>query len=145
MPNHVWNIIHLRQQRRRDMTTVSTSIEPLTDAEAFFYKHAGWSYDPARQTPDEGRRECARTLARAEVEAQARGWSVEWSPDTDAIWDDDVERETTDYDQYLATLYDDEGCYLTGIGSVDFGPTDCPEDEPYARVVAAELASEYLP
>ena len=37
---------------------------PNLDAD-FFYEHAGWSYDPLAETPEEGRRRNSETLARA--------------------------------------------------------------------------------
>jgi hypothetical protein len=61
------------------------------NAKAFFYKHAGYGYNPATETPEEGRLRCATELAEAESVAKARGWQVVWSDDfSDA--DDDYRR-----------------------------------------------------
>lgn len=110
----------------------------------FFFENAGWSHDPARETPEEGQRRHARLLADAERKAEILGWSVEWEVDPDPMWDDDVERETTDYEQWVCVLRNAEGDALEALGSIDLGPNVEPYDAPYARVVAAELALEAL-
>jgi hypothetical protein len=107
------------------------------DALGFFYEHAGWSYDPATETSDEGRWRGAEVLARAEREARARGWSVEWEydPDPDPV---------TDYPQYRVALVNDEREILASIGSVDLGPDGGPDAHPYVRVLGAELAWDVI-
>ena len=40
----------------------------MTPAE-FFFTHAGYSYDPKTETPEQGRAKCAQRLAEAEEEA----------------------------------------------------------------------------
>ncbi|MDE2097386.1 MAG: hypothetical protein KGL39_09095 [Patescibacteria group bacterium] len=47
-----------------------------SSAEAFFLEHAGYSYDPAVETKEQGRKRCARDLARAERYGRAQGWSL---------------------------------------------------------------------
>ena len=54
---------------------------PRAKAVAFFHKHAGYSWDPKKETHEQGRRRCARELADAEQTAAARGWRVEWEHD----------------------------------------------------------------
>lgn len=110
----------------------------------FFMEHGGLAYHPGRETAEVGRIRTALALADAEAHAEREGWEVQWDVDPDAMWDDDVERETTDYYQYQATLTTSDLAVLGSLGSVDFGPNDHPETEPYARVVAAELASEAM-
>ena len=34
----------------------------MTKQEQFFYDHAGWSYDPKTETPEQGRERCAKDL-----------------------------------------------------------------------------------
>lgn len=114
----------------------------LTDHEYFFYLHAGYSYDPKTETAEEGRVRCARDLAAAETRLKDGPYftTVE---DDDLPWDGD---EPYDGPIYVVTLYryaayhgDDEI-----IGSL--GGVDCESvDDPYIRVVAAELALEHIP
>lgn len=110
-----------------------------SSAVRFFFKHAGWSYDHKTETSIGGRWRCARLLAAAEKEAQARGWTYIWV-------DDSASRETLSCDCgceppdemlgcVLRTAHDKHAASLWGIGD----PT--PE---YRRVVEAELAAEHL-
>ena len=97
----------------------------MTPAELFFFEHAGYSYDPKTETPEQGRTRCALRLAEAEAEADRRGWWVEW------IADDAEEGEP----RWCALLRDSSSRVLDALGGIDV----C--DGPYARVVAAELAA----
>lgn len=121
-----------------------TTMSNYDDAVAFFYEHAGYSYDPETETPEQGRQRSAELLAAAERDAVKRGYEIVWAVDDDPIWDDDVQRETTDYDQYVCSVYDADGVVLASLGSVDFGPGVTPESAPYGRVVAAEVALEAM-
>ena len=47
----------------------------------FFYEHAGYSYDPKCETQNQGRRRCARGLAKAEAKASKLGFTFEWDYD----------------------------------------------------------------
>ena len=117
----------------------------LDEREAFFYEHAGYSYRPGFETPEEGRKRCAHALAMAEITGEAFGWEVRWEVEPDPMWDDDVEREHTDYDQWWAVLEDEDGEHLGSLGCIDLGPSgypDGPGADPYARVIAAELMLE---
>lgn len=100
----------------------------LTTAEQFFYDHAGWSYDPVRESPEQGRRWWAKRLAKAEKEIrELKGFlGYGWEPDPDG------DRE----DCFICILY--VGQYWNGTGMVD-NPTLA-----HKRVVEAELADEYL-
>lgn len=63
-------------------------VSPVADepeAVQFFHKHAGWSYDPKRETRDEGRLRCARELAEAERRAGELGLTVEWDLDLENL------------------------------------------------------------
>lgn len=109
----------------------------MTKAEKFFYKNAGFSYDPKRQTPEQGQRETAARLAHAEATAKANGWYTEWEDDPHGGMYID---EDDDPDQrfYSAVLYDEDGKMLANLGGID------TDDMPYRRVVEAELALEAL-
>jgi len=108
----------------------------LTDAEQFFYDHAGWSYDPAAETPDHGRARCAIELADAErLLNRDNDAEVTWEED-DTPWDG---CEPYDGPMFGAVLR--KGSEVMGsLWSIAMESTD----EPYARIVAAELAQEYL-
>lgn len=108
----------------------------LTGAEAFFYTHAGYSYDPKKESKDAGRRRTARELAAAEREALERGWFVEWDTDRDVF-----EEELDEYDAKtaeIAVLRTEDGKVLESLGGI-FDP-----DQATRRVVSAELALEAL-
>lgn len=55
----------------------ATAPADLTPAERFMWEHAGWSYDPKRETSEEGRVRCARELAAAEQALKDAGWEYE--------------------------------------------------------------------
>lgn len=108
-----------------------------TLAESFFYQHAGYSYDPKTETKRQGRIRCAKDYARAEAYAKAAGWRVHWE-DEQEPWDGDIPEP--DY-LFCGLLYNAEGDILASLGMI--GVND-PND-PYLRVVAAELALEAIP
>ncbi len=99
-------------------------------ATQFFYKWAGWSYNPATETARQGRWRCAKRLAQAEAWAEEQGITYEWMPD-DLPWDGDGPAP----DEMLGCVatHGDETASLWGIGD--------PSPE-YRRVVEAELACE---
>ena len=113
---------------------------PANSREMFFFEHAGWSYQPATETPNQGRMRCARDLALAERTAKSRGWQVRWTDD----WSLDHQREFDCYEDgdpetcEMAALYDEEGTVLASLGCID-GATD-----EYRRVIEAELADEAM-
>lgn len=124
----------------------SNATVTLTDAEQFFYDHAGWGYDPATETPEHGRARGAMHLADAEKHAARKLWSVEWEIDPDADTEPTDSYFVSGNPQWCATLYDEGGNVLASLCGIDFAePHDVtPEAEPYARVVAAELAYEAI-
>ena len=110
----------------------------------FFFKNAGYSYNPKTETKLRGRWRCARELAEAEASATARDLSFEWSQD------DITNREFTDegpeYYLWQCVCRDPSGAVLSSLGGVDFGyeldPRRWKWMDNYRRVVEAELAAE---
>lgn len=108
--------------------------------EEFFYAHAGYSYDPKRETPEQGRRRCAKALARAEDYAQSLGWTFKWDhePDADLSWMDEEERAKP-HEVLCCVLRDASGDVRASLGNI------VDADRNYGRVVEAELALEAMP
>lgn len=114
----------------------------------FFFEHAGWSYDPQTESEFAGRVRCALELEHAEACGADHGFEFDWEPDNDT--------RAEDFDAEVFPPRDDEeswrfwGCILRYQGKerdslwgISFA-SNAPSDEPYARVVEAELASELL-
>jgi hypothetical protein len=113
-------------------------------AVSYFMKHAGSSYMPGKETRAQGKRRGAIKLAKAEKEAAARGWTVEWEhdPHADLSWADEQARE--DIDEVLsAVLRSDDNEVLASLSGITFG-RDNMANRNYRRVVEAELADEAL-
>jgi hypothetical protein len=117
----------------------------LTDTERFFYDHAGFSYNPETETADAGHARCAIAFAAAEKRLQRLVDDGTHS----LTWEEDPEYDPAGYDPpepegtrgFGAILR--RGTEVLGsLWAVTFATND-PSD-PYARVVAAELADEYL-
>lgn len=53
-----------------------TTTNKLTTDEQFFYDHAGYGYNPATETAEQGRENTARGLARAELYAREHDWQL---------------------------------------------------------------------
>lgn len=70
---------------------MSTYETDRSKAAAFFYEHAGYSYNPATETAEDGRTRCAEKLARAEEISARRGWYVRIHDDHDGPMEDDVD------------------------------------------------------
>lgn len=142
------------------MTTTTT-----TDAVAFFYDHAGYSYDPVRETAEEGRQRCARDLAAAESAYRA-------DPDMFVVWEvDDIDSdffgagesaEDEPHALYQCLLcrdtegkpdvirgydptdgiFERPGKIVGSLGGIDLGEYPNPDD-PYKRVIVAEMYAEF--
>jgi hypothetical protein len=119
--------------------------QALTTQQAFFFEHAGWSYDPKTETSIEGRTRCAIELAAAETWAAENGVEFEERPDADDCADGDIEpSEIKERIGIIAWLPDEDGevrktserAGLWGIVNADGN---------YKRVVRAELADELRP
>lgn len=127
---------------RVSTSTVRKVTVSLTPAERFFYDNAGYAYDPANQTEEQGHIETARGLAHAESRFRNGPYYADVVPD-DIPYDGDA---PYDGPVWVVTLYR----YSDGqepdelLGSL--GGVACESDsDPYIRVVTAELAGEYLP
>lgn len=117
---------------------------PRQEAADFFYQHAGWGYDPAKETSDQGRRRNAERLALAERWlSEQPGHQIEWTEDTDADLSWCQKNERSNRTQYgcIVTVGDDK----RSLWGIDFGQNGHPSGDPYARVVVAELALELMP
>ena len=99
----------------------------LTDAQNFFFRNAGYSWDPRTETRYEGHERCALRLAQAEAMADELGWYLVWEDDPEASFDEGAQR-------YIASVRTSEGTLLQNLGGVD----DCSHR--YGRVLFAELA-----
>ena len=116
----------------------------------FFMQHAGYSYDPKTETPEQGRRRCARSLADAEMRARDAGCSYQWEVDPHARssdWIADHEDGGKYRDPWITwqcCMHDAEGEAIASLGGIDFGRNGSPFGSPYKRVVEAELALESL-
>lgn len=113
----------------------------MTEIEAvkFFYDNACWSYDPSRETAEQGRLQSARSLARAEARRKSESAWVTWEQD-DIPFDDDV--HGPDEYGFIAILwrYNPESDAPEALASL--GMVDAEPGHPYRRVVEAELALE---
>lgn len=115
----------------------------LTQDEQFFYDNAGSSYDPIKQTKEQGKIEGAKKLAAAEAAARQKGYSFNWEIDrlTDSS---DFSTSRPAWKLWVCSIYDGEGEYVNCIGGVDFGRGGAPWGEDYRRVVDGELALEEM-
>ena len=105
----------------------------LMPAERFFFEHAGFSYDPKKETKHAGRIRCAVEMAEAERFASNLGLSFDWSDD----YHDDGFKDYTPETCESCTCWDATGMHvLASLGCIDDAS---PE---YRRVIQAELALE---
>ena len=111
-------------------------------AERFFFENAGYSYNPATETREQGRAKCAAALARAERNARSAGIWFEWSLDDldSSEWSD----ERPSWAQYRCLAMNQSGRVVAALGGIDFGRDGTPSNSSYRRVVEAELATEAL-
>jgi len=111
----------------------------LTDAEQFFYDHAGYSHGPD-ETPGQGRERCARELAQAEQWAQLVGAEFQWEDD----WSIISHVAEFDADDHEPDTCESCSLVVTGVWRASLGCIDDATDD-YRRVIEAELASEAMP
>jgi hypothetical protein len=117
----------------------------LTEDEQFFYEHAGYSRR-MDESSSSGKTRMAIRLAAAEKRMLDAGAEVWWEAD-DIPYDGDVPYDGPLWVAVLrAPVSPDDPCLdneLGSLGSIAIDSPD-PESDPYARVVSAELADEYL-
>jgi hypothetical protein len=120
-------------------TSLARARKQLTPDELFFFEHAGWGYDPKKETAQAGRLRCAKDLARAEMIADQLDWYYEWEQDQDPdlSWMSE-EEQAKEHEVLVCRLFDSKDRVLEAIGGV----TDA--DRNYGRVIEAELALEAL-
>lgn len=107
----------------------------------FFFKWAGYSYDPKKESPFAGRLRCARRLADAEDGAKSAGFSYSWFVDSysdSSDWTDELPA----WSQWVCQCENSRGEVIASLGAIDFGRDGTPWDDNYKRVVEAELAHE---
>lgn len=115
---------------------------PKQSAVRFFFQHAGYSYDPAKESKLSGRWRCARNLARAEAYAKENDWQYQWEEDWNVeshvreFGEEAYPSEPSTCEYYR--LVDADGVFLDSLGCID------DADANYRRVIEAELASEAL-
>ena len=128
---------------------MTRTLENLTEAEQFFYHHAGFSYDPKVETPEEGKLRCAHELFIAETDARMQGFYFEWSEDDGCAGcdcgSDDCQCSftggvvTEDHRPLVCIAYSEPGGEVrASLGGI------CGADANYRRVVQAEVALEAL-
>jgi len=115
----------------------------MTPAQQFFYEHAGWGYNPAIETEEQGRRRGAADLALAEDQAKERGWCCRWEIDPE-ITSEDFSNDPEPWELWCCTLLDDNGEMIEHLGGIDFGRDGDPWHDHYRRVVEAELAHQHI-
>jgi hypothetical protein len=116
----------------------------LTADQLFFFEHAGYSYDPKKETAYQGRMRCAKEIAEAEATAQRLDWTFNWDYDPEGCSGCDCDSNDcpcsaqTEHETLNCWVEDAEGKTLASLGSI------CGADTNYRRVVEAELAEEAL-
>lgn len=104
----------------------------------FFLDHGGYWYNPNKESEFQGRWRSARTLADAEARMRAGEYWIDVTADPEP-WDGEV---PWDGPVWIVSLYAGPWWEQELLGSV--GSVAAHEGDPYLRVVAAELAAEYI-
>lgn len=143
VPSREARSLSTKTTHQKHMKT-NTSAKALSPAVAFFYEHAGWSYDPVKETSDEGKLRCAQALADAEAKAASAGVQFRWEQDdiTNREHGAIHSKKVAEYYLWQCCAYH-EGEVIGSLSAVDFGADGEPWGEPYARVVQAEIVSEW--
>ena len=116
----------------------------MTTAYNFFLANAGFSYNPETETKIQGRRRCAKGLAKAETWARENGYSFDWSVDP-YVDSSEFSDESPAWQLWVCVMYGPEGEHVSSLHAIDFGRDGSPYGDSYKRVVEAELASEEYP
>jgi len=120
----------------------------LNAVEQFFYDQAGYSYDPTKETQEEGRQRGAILLASAERWAHETGYAYEWRLDEEnnsMAWcepNEDGGENCDPWPAWACIMRDETGKAVQSLWSIDFGRDGEPWGNPYRREVEAELALE---
>ena len=109
---------------------------------AFFYRQAGFGYDPKVETKNQGRIRGARALAEAERMARSFGWEYHWTDD----WEIGSHVKYYGEQSFPEEPATCECCQLLDAGGVVLESLSCIDDadKNYRRVVEAELALEAI-
>lgn len=110
----------------------------------FFYKHAGFSYNPATQTKRQGRERTARLLAQAEKDARRLGIYFDWEVDMDGCIG--CTCGGADCSCCTGVPHETLGCVARASDGEALASLwgICEPTREYKRVVEAELALEAL-
>lgn len=112
----------------------------LSNQQRFFYRNAGWSYNPQTETKRQGRERGARQLAKAETNAAKAGVTFEWVGDECIGCDcssDTCACCTGEAHASMCCIARDAAGHVIGsLGSI------CEPSREYRRVVEAEVAME---
>ena len=103
----------------------------------FFYDHAPFSFNRAKETQLEGRMRCANELMMAEEYAKESDWEYDWDIDPDAEPVDPADKDEAGEALYCR-LVNRHGLVLESLYGI-WEPT-----KEYRRVVEAELALEAM-
>jgi hypothetical protein len=107
----------------------------------FFHEHAGYSYDPQNETPEQGKLKTALLYAKAEDVALRAGYYYSWHVDPD-ITSADFSDELPPWKQWVCCMYKPDGTIVQSLGGIDLGRNGKPHSDPYKYVIEAELALE---
>lgn len=112
--------------------------EALRSRWQFFFENAGYATPP-------GRAQCALDLARAELLAETLGLDAMWEDeyDPDDSWMDEQARKDLEDGTIIGPFYVSLG-RMAGVGGVYVLAPTWLGDDPYVRVLNAELAAEAL-
>ena len=112
--------------------------QTLNKGERFFFDNAAYSWNPKKQTPEQGRTECAKRLFEAEqayhdAEAYA-SVTFRIGPDADGCDPDD----DNPGHRYVMWIEDGDGRCRASLHGID------DDGAVYSRVVRAELALDII-
>ena len=110
-------------------------------AAVFFMENAGFSYDPKKETKEEGQLRGALALARAERDAKSAGFRFEWTEDNETTRS--FRDEGPHYVLHVCCCYTGSGELISALGGIDQGEDGNTHDV-NARCVEAEVALEAL-